>query len=177
MLSATVATLGFRSRKDIGRNRVGALRRWRDGYGKPRMGQLAIAVKSDRWLAWRSRRWVETSCFEARIWREASRRARFWRECRSIARLILLVLTPAFAAEFLLNAWLDPNVVAAYVGQDSAFAVPIAVFVGGPAYIDGYAALPLTRALLANGMSSGAAISWCRAALSAFGARWRFSRF
>jgi uncharacterized membrane protein YraQ (UPF0718 family) len=98
--------------------------------------------------------------FDARVWRDPSRRARFMRECWSITRLILLVLTPAFAAEFLLNAWLAPNAVAAYVGQDSAWAVPLAVFVGGPAYIDGYAALPLTRALLEHGMSTSAAMAF-----------------
>ena len=98
--------------------------------------------------------------FDARIWRDPARRARFGRECWSITRLILIVLTPAFAAEFLLNAWLEPNAVAAYVGRDSAFAVPLAVIVGGPAYIDGYAALPLTRALIEHGMSSGAAMAF-----------------
>ncbi|MEM8795044.1 MAG: permease [Pseudomonadota bacterium] len=98
--------------------------------------------------------------FDPLIWREPARRARFYRESWSITRLILLVLTPAFAAEYLLNAWLEPNAVAAYVGQESAFAVPIAVFVGGPAYIDGYAALPLTRALLDHGMSTGAAMAF-----------------
>ncbi|MEM7652331.1 MAG: permease, partial [Pseudomonadota bacterium] len=101
----------------------------------------------------------ETS-FEARIWRDPARRAGFLRECWSVTRLILLVLIPAFAAEFLLNAWLEPNAVAAYVGRDSAFAVPLAVFVGGPAYIDGYAALPLTRALIEHGMSTGAAMAF-----------------
>lgn len=98
--------------------------------------------------------------FDPRIWRDQNRRAKFARESWSITRLILLVLTPAFAAEYLLNAWLEPNAVAAYVGRDSAFAVPLAVVVGGPAYIDGYAALPLTRALLEHGMSSGAAMAF-----------------
>jgi uncharacterized membrane protein YraQ (UPF0718 family) len=98
--------------------------------------------------------------FDARIWREPARRARFMREGWSITRLILLVLTPAFTAEFLLNTWLAPNAAAAYVGQDSAFAVPLAVIIGGPAYIDGYAALPLTRALMEHGMSPGAAMAF-----------------
>ncbi len=98
--------------------------------------------------------------FDPRVWRTPARRARFARECWSITRLLLLVLTPAFAAEFLLNAWLEPDVVAGYVGRESALAVPLAVIVGGPAYIDGYAALPLTRALLEHGMSSGAAMAF-----------------
>lgn len=102
----------------------------------------------------------EAQGFDARVWRDQSRRARFLRESWSITRLILLVLTPAFAAEHVLNAFLAPDAVAAYVGRDSAFAVPMAVFVGGPAYIDGYAALPLTRALLEHGMSRGAAMAF-----------------
>lgn len=102
----------------------------------------------------------ESQGFNARVWREPARRARFLRECWSIARLILLVLTPAFTAEYLLGAFLEPNAVASHVGHDSAFAVPIAVIVGGPAYIDAYAALPLTRALLDHGMSPGAAMAF-----------------
>ncbi|MEM8841242.1 MAG: permease [Pseudomonadota bacterium] len=102
----------------------------------------------------------ETAGFDAKIWREAPRRARFLRECRSIMRLMLLVLIPAFAAEFLLNTWLEPEMLGAYIGRENAFAVPLAVIVGGPAYIDGYAALPLTRALLDHGMSPGAAMGF-----------------
>lgn len=98
--------------------------------------------------------------FNGRIWKEPSRRARFVRECWSITRLMLIVLTPAFAAEFLLNAWLRPDALSAFVGHDSTFAIPLAVFVGGPAYIDGYAALPLTRALIEHGMSPGAAMAF-----------------
>ena len=101
----------------------------------------------------------ETS-FDARIWRAPSRRRRFCRECWSVSRLILIVLTPAFAAEFLLNNWLQPDALTAYVGRDSAWAIPLAVLIGGPAYIDGYAALPLTRLLLAHGMSHGAAMAF-----------------
>ena len=101
-----------------------------------------------------------TQSFDAAVWRSAERRARFLRECRSIGRLIVIVLIPAFAAEHLLNTWLQPNAVAAFLGRDNALAVPIAVFVGGPAYIDGYAALPLTRALLEHGMSTGAAMAF-----------------
>ena len=101
-----------------------------------------------------------TAGFDPKIWRDSARRARFGRECWAIARLMLLVLTPAFAAEYWLNAWLSPDALTPYVGKDNAFAVPIAVFVGGPAYVDGYAALPLTRVLLDHGMSPGAAMAF-----------------
>ena len=98
--------------------------------------------------------------FEARIWRDPATKRRFAKEAWSISRLMVLVLTPAFAAEFLLNSWLQPDVLAGYVGRDSALAVPLAVIVGGPAYLDGFAALPLTRALLELGMSPAAAMAF-----------------
>jgi len=98
--------------------------------------------------------------FEARIWRDGNRRARFQREAVSIVRLMAIVLIPAFAAEFLLNSWMQPDSMTRLVGSDSAFAVPLAVIVGGPAYIDGYAALPLTRALMDHGMAPGAAMAF-----------------
>lgn len=102
----------------------------------------------------------ERAAFVPAFWRQAGRRSRFARELWSAARLLLLVLPPAFAAEFLLNEALQPDALAGYVGGDSLFAVPLAVFVGGPAYLDGYAALPLTRALLDHGMSPGAAMAF-----------------
>ncbi len=49
---------------------------------------------------------------------------------------------------------------AAYVGKQSSWAIPLAVFVGAPAYLDGYAALPLTRGLIDHGMSPGAAMAF-----------------
>ncbi len=165
MLSATAATLG-----------------WEFAFGKALAavglglfgGGMTALVSSRDWATspLRSNRIVGSlgkqcgecgegaSGFDYRIWRDPSRRARFVRECWSITRLILIVLTPAFATEFLLNAWLEPNAVAAYVGSDSVFAIPLAVIVGGPAYIDGYAALPLTRALMDHGMSAGAAMAF-----------------
>lgn len=161
MLAATAATLGW----------AYALAKLVAAMGLGLIGGAVTAALSGR--AWtrdplRRNRWVGAmgaGCateagFQARIWQSGTRRAVFWRECRAISRLILLVLTPAFAAEFLLNAWLQPDAVAGIVGREQAWAVPLAVIVGGPAYLDGYAALPLTRALLDHGMSPGAALAF-----------------
>lgn len=103
---------------------------------------------------------VEKTPFSPAIWTESVRRARFRREAWSVTRLILIVLIPAFAAEYALNAALAPDALSSYVGAESAFAVPLAVLVGAPAYIDGYAALPLTRALIDAGMAPGAAMAF-----------------
>lgn len=94
------------------------------------------------------------------IWRSEARRQAFGRQFWATTRLILVCLIPAFAAEYALNAALTPGALAAYVGEDQWWAIPAAVFVGAPAYIDGYAALPLTRALIDNGMSQGAAMAF-----------------
>jgi len=96
--------------------------------------------------------------FQANIWRSRERRAIFWQSALATTRLVLICLIPAFAAEYALNAVLQPEALTAYVGKDIWWAIPFAVFVGAPAYLDGYAALPLTRALMDHGMSPGAAL-------------------
>ncbi len=98
--------------------------------------------------------------FEAKVWRTKERRRSFATQFWATTRLILICLIPAFAAEYALNAALTPGSLAAYVGKDQWWAIPAAVFVGAPAYIDGYAALPLTRGLIENGMSEGAAMAF-----------------
>ncbi|PIB26795.1 permease [Amylibacter kogurei] len=98
--------------------------------------------------------------FDPWVWKTDTRRRAFARQFWATARLIMLCLVPAFAAEYALNATLTPDALARYVGEDQWWAIPAAVFVGAPAYIDGYAALPLTRALIENGMSNGAAMAF-----------------
>ena len=102
----------------------------------------------------------QAQAFEPKVWRSEDRRRAFAKQFWATARLILICLIPAFAAEYALNAALTPGSLATYVGEDSVWAIPAAVFVGAPAYIDGYAALPLTRGLIDNGMSQGAAMAF-----------------
>ena len=77
-----------------------------------------------------------------------------------MTRLIAICLGLAFAAEHLMQVYMQPEVLADYVGKQSSWAIPLAVFVGSPAYLDGYAALPLTRGLIDHGMSLGAAMAF-----------------
>jgi uncharacterized membrane protein YraQ (UPF0718 family) len=69
-------------------------------------------------------------------------------------------LSVAFVAEFLMQRYLPAQLVAEFVGADSAWAVPLAAIVGGPIYLDGYAALPLVRGLIDAGMRPDAALSF-----------------
>ncbi len=44
-------------------------------------------------------------------------------------------------------------------GSEAGASVPLAVVIGAPMYLDGYASLPLVRGLLEMGMSFGAALA------------------
>lgn len=98
--------------------------------------------------------------FDGKVWKSKERRVAFKQQFLATSKLILICLTPAFAAEFVLNSALTPGSLAPYVGEDQFWAIPAAVFVGAPAYIDGFAALPLARSLIENGMSQGAAMAF-----------------
>ena len=95
-----------------------------------------------------------------RFWREPQRRAVFAQEAKSSAALMLKWLTLAFVIESLVVTYLPTELIAAYVGESSVLAIPIAVAVGIPSYVDGYAALPLVRGLMELGMAPGAAMAF-----------------
>ena len=94
------------------------------------------------------------------FWAEPLRRAAFRQQMLANTRLMLICLIPAFAAEYWLNAALSPDALVQWVGEGQWYAIPLAVTVGAPAYLDDYAALPLTRGLMAHGMSPGAAMGF-----------------
>ncbi|MBO9460660.1 permease [Labrenzia sp. R5_0] len=162
MLATTAATLGvaFAVGKTVAAFALGvfggsvtaALTRERSGEA---------ALRSDGLAAKLTARCCDgATSFEPRVWRNSSRRKAFARQAVATTRLILICLIPAFFAEYALNAALTPGSLAAYLGSNTWWAIPAAVFVGAPAYIDGYAALPLTRGLIDNGMSPGAAMAF-----------------
>jgi hypothetical protein len=95
-----------------------------------------------------------------RFWREEQRRRLFVAEARASALLIAKWLLVAFALESLIRSHLPPELIAAFVGRDSDWAIPLAVIVGTPMYVDGYAALPLVRGLVEIGMAPGAAMAF-----------------
>jgi len=100
------------------------------------------------------------SRIEYAIWKDSERMGQFNRELWAMTKLIVICLGLAFAAEYQMQVHLQPQAFAQYLGKDSAWAVPLAVLVGSPAYLDGYAALPLTRSLIDHGMSQGAALAF-----------------
>ena len=94
------------------------------------------------------------------IWKDAARLRQFGQELWAMTRLIVICLGFAFAAEYQMQVHLHPETFAGFLGKESGWAIPLAVLVGSPAYLDGYAALPLTRGLIDHGMSPGAAMAF-----------------
>ncbi len=94
------------------------------------------------------------------FWVERGRRNIFMSDAKQSGLLIVKWLTVAFALESLVRSYLPPEIIAGYVGADNGWAIPLAVAVGIPIYLDGYAALPLVRGLLDLGMTPGAAMAF-----------------
>lgn len=98
-----------------------------------------------------------------RFWQEPERRQRFRRQSLVTAGFLGKWLTLAFALESLMLAYVPAETVGALLGGDGLLAVPLAVLVGMPAYMNGYAAIPVVAGLLELGMQPGAAMAFMAA--------------
>ncbi len=94
------------------------------------------------------------------FWREAPRRRAFNAEAWSVGIFLSKWLLLAFAIESLMVAWLPAEVIARNLGGEGWTAIPLAVVVGVPAYLNGFAAIPLVGELIAMGMAPGAALAF-----------------
>ena len=94
------------------------------------------------------------------FWRDGERRTRFIGQARAIGFFMLKWLTLAFVIESLLLAWIPPETAAGLLGSGEWWTVPLAALVGMPAYLNGYAAVPVIDGLLQLGMEPGAAIAF-----------------
>lgn len=103
---------------------------------------------------------ISSNNYEYAIWNSPERVRQFKGELWAMTKLIFICLSLAFAAEYQMQTHLQPEFFAEYVGKQSIWAIPLAVLVGSPAYLDGYAALPLVRGLMDHGMSPGAAMAF-----------------
>ena len=86
-------------------------------------------------------------------------RSRFWPEVISNSRLVLRWLALALVLEVFLQRLVPDEWIMSLFGADAGASVPLAVVVGAPMYLDGYASLPLVRGLLEMGMNFGAALA------------------
>ncbi len=95
-----------------------------------------------------------------RFWEESERRRTFAKNAGSNLLFLGQWLALAFALEAVMIAYLPQDAVASVLGGDSWFAIPLAAVVGIPAYLNGYAALPLVSGLMQQGMSVGAGMAF-----------------
>ena len=85
--------------------------------------------------------------------------ARFWPEARDSARLVLRWLALALVLEVFLQRLVPDAWIVSLFSDGAGASIPLAVIVGAPMYLDGYAALPLVRGLMEKGMGFGAALA------------------
>jgi len=97
---------------------------------------------------------------EWRIWKDGERTTIFSHESRRSGLFLLKWLTLAFMLESLMLAYIPETWIVSALGGDNDWALPLATVIGVPAYLNGYAALPLVDGLLSQGMAPGAALSF-----------------
>lgn len=104
-------------------------------------------VRSRKQIAWR-------------FWDEPARRERFARNALDNALFLGKWLTVAFFLESLMLAYVPAETVSSLIGGDGWLTILGATAVGIPAYLNGYAALPLVGGLIEQGMAPGAGMAF-----------------
>lgn len=117
----------------------------REGVGNGGCG--AAPVRSPKQVAWR-------------FWQETDRRQRFHQNALQNLNFLGKWLTLAFFLESLMVAFVPAEAVVSLVGGSGFMPVLLATLVGVPAYLNGYAALPLVDGLIGQGMAPGAGMTF-----------------
>jgi uncharacterized protein len=94
------------------------------------------------------------------IWQDAVLRAKFAHKSVNMVTFLLKWLSLAFLLESLMVSYLPAELLLTYLGADASYAVPLAALLGVPAYLNGFAAVPLLSGLMQSGMAPGAAMSF-----------------
>ncbi len=94
------------------------------------------------------------------FWSESERLQTFYATMRDNAIFLLKWLTLAYVIEALMIRFVPAEWIAGVLGGDGFGPIVLGALVGGPAYLNGYAAAPLVAGLVDQGMSQGAAMSF-----------------
>lgn len=95
-----------------------------------------------------------------RFWTDADRRAKFLRTAWTTTLFLAKWLFLAFILESLMLAWIPAETVTSTLGGTGIMPIITATLVGVPAYLNGYAALPLVGGLIDQGMAPGAGLAF-----------------
>lgn len=94
------------------------------------------------------------------FWGEEKRRAVFKETVVDNALFLGKWLLLAYLLESLMLTYIPAEWIGTFLGGDGAWPIILGALVGAPAYLNGYAAVPLVDALLSQGMTPGAAMSF-----------------
>lgn len=94
------------------------------------------------------------------FWHDDTRVAKFLREAVKTTLFLTKWLALAFLIESLMLAWIPAELVTRALGGTGIVPIGVATLVGVPAYLNGYAALPLVGGLLGQGMAPGAGLAF-----------------
>ena len=117
----------------------------RDGVGNGGCGGSKVRAPKD--IHWR-------------FWDEPARRQTFARDLIKTGLFLAKWLSLAFLLESLMLAYVPGDWIAGFLGGDGLGAIALAALVGVPAYLNGYAALPLISGLIETGMAPGAGMAF-----------------
>ncbi len=95
-----------------------------------------------------------------KFWHEAERREKFAKTAWTTTLFLAKWLTLAFVIESLMLAWIPAETVTSVLGGEGLGPIAMATLVGVPAYLNGYAALPLVGGLIEQGMAPGAGMAF-----------------
>lgn len=95
-----------------------------------------------------------------RFWTVPERAQSFVTEGGKTGWFLLRWLAIAFLLESLMVAYVPGAVIAEFLGGDGVLAIPLAAALGVPAYLNGFAAIPLMQGLVGLGMSKSVALAF-----------------
>lgn len=95
-----------------------------------------------------------------RFWSDPARNETFRETVIDNGIFLLKWLTLAYVIEAVMLRHIPAETIATVLGGDGIGTILLGALVGAPAYLNGYAAVPLVDALLDQGMSQGAAMSF-----------------
>lgn len=95
-----------------------------------------------------------------RFWTEAERRQSFVQSGASNFVFLGKWLALAYLLQALMIAYVPADLVVRIIGGDGIGPILLATLLGAPAYLNGYAAVPLMSGLLSQGMNPGAAMAF-----------------
>ncbi len=98
-----------------------------------------------------------------RFWHNPNRLQDFKTQAKTNGYFLGKWMTLAFFIESLMMAYIPTEWVVNLIGSGNAAAIPMSALIGIPAYLNGYAAIPLISGLMDLGMTPGAALSFVTA--------------